>query len=129
VELILYLLVSFGKFIFHVDGSSVFPRNSGAYPSDYTQLHSVTEVGAVCSALICAKLMECLKWLFYVHILQKHQNKGKNTYLCLLLLLLLLLLVLCQNHIFSHAHLFYNNFLKILNRHILRERNLQLNYF
>jgi len=53
-----------GNCIFHVDGSSMFLRKSGAYLSVYTQLHIVTEVGTVCSALSCVKLMECLKWLF-----------------------------------------------------------------
>jgi hypothetical protein len=40
---------------------------------------------------------------------------------------LLLLVALCQNHFFSHARLVDKDFLKILNRHILCERNLQLN--
>jgi hypothetical protein len=47
--------------MFHVDGGSMFLRNIGAYLSDYTQLHIVTEVGTMGSALICAQLKKCLK--------------------------------------------------------------------
>jgi len=51
-----------------LDGSSKFIRSSGAYLSDYTQLHVVTEVGTLCSAMICEKLMECLR----MALLRKH---------------------------------------------------------
>ena len=42
------------------------------------------------------------------------------------MLLLLVAVALCQNHIFSDAPLVYQDFLKILHRHSLCERNLQL---
>jgi hypothetical protein len=49
-----------------------------------------------------------------------------DDYHVIIVVVVVVVVTLCQNHVFSHAQLVYKDFLKILNFHILCERNLQL---